>query len=200
MRDITLTLSRWHHVAQRLRVSAQKLTDEAYATLAETRISSPIDEDQKQAMKTEGQRALQKTQEIMQAHKGLGLIRGELAKANATFGVSDKMAVVESLRHEKAQLQRLAQIKLLTMPSVDNANDALEKRKTENQPMRYRAGDENDGLALRVVSIDALESANNRVQHIEGLILSLTDEISDINRQTLTISLDDAIAKLVHLD
>ena len=200
MQTITLPLSRWHHVGQRLRNLAQKLADEAYSALAETRVSSVIDEEQAQAMRARGQKALEKAQDIMVVHQGLATIRGELAEANTKLGVSAKLAVLEAKRQEKSQLQRLASVKLLTMPSVDNANVALEKRNKNETTVRYMRGDENEGLALRVVGIDALDGLKERVRALELDIQDLTDEISDINRNTVSISLDDNVVELANLN
>lgn len=199
MKKINLPLSRWHHVAQRLRNQAQKLTDEAYATLADTRVSSVIDDEQKQAMLDRGQKALGKVKQIMLAHQGLAHIRGELALANTQMGVATKLARLEALRQEKTQLQKLGNIKLLTQPSVDNANEALEKRSKNEQTVRYMRGDENEGLALRVVPIDALDWVQDRVRDLELEIQTMTDEISDINRGSITIELDDEIVALANL-
>ena len=200
MADISLTLSRWHHVANRLRNMAQKLNDEAYETLANTRISSIIDDEQMEAMEKRGQDALNKARLVMIAHQGLGIIRGELSKANNENGVSGLLAVVEALRQERNHLQKLVSVDVLTMPSLKNANEALEKQsKNTTKSIGYLRGEEKDGMALRVVNIDSLDEFKNRIIDVEVEIQALTDEISEINQKAIKIDLPDEVVKMANL-
>ena len=196
----TLSLSRWHHVATRLRTLAQKLTDEAQATLGATRVSSPIDEEQESALTEQGLKALDKVQQIVLAHEGLAMIRTQLAKKNADMGVADKLALVETLRQEKTQLTRLAAINLITMPAVQKANDALAKKPAATEAQMWRGRDvDSSGVVVRLVPIGALEGVHERIRVIELDIQELTDEMSDINRGSMTIELPNQVAQLVNL-
>ena len=196
----TLSRSRWHHVATRLRTLAQKHTDEAQATLGATRVSSPIDEEQESALTEQGLKALDKVQQIVLAHEGLAMIRTQLAKKNADMGVADKLALVETLRQEKTQLTRLAAINLITMPAVQKANDALAKKPAATEAQMWRGRDvDSSGVVVRLVPIGALEGVHERIRVIELDIQELTDEMSDINRGSMTIELPNQVAQLVNL-
>lgn len=199
MTKIKQTLSRWHHIAQRLRNTSQKLSDEVYGVLSGTHISSIVDGEQKRAMLERGKKALEKTHLIMLSHQGLGKIRSELAEANVKFGVAGKLAIIEALRQEKKQLQSIANIDLLTMPSVQNANEALENVADKQQVVHPWRENNTKGVALRVVSINALDGLRERVRDIELEIQELTDEISEVNQRTISIELDDEIVKLANI-
>lgn len=195
----TFSLSRWHHVATRLRSLAQKLTDEAQSALGNTRVTSPIDDEQTSALTEEGLKALDKARQVVLAHEGLAVVRSALAQKNAEMGVADKLALVETLRQEKTQLLRLAGINLITMPSVQKANEALLQKPVNEQPAWRARGEDVSGVAVRLVPIGSLEFVHERVRVIELDIQELTDEMSDINKGSLSIELSSEIAQLVNL-
>ena len=194
---ISLSLSRWNHVAGRLRVLAQKTQEDALASLGDTRISSPIDEEQKQAMLLKGQKSLADVASILAAHRGIGLIRAALAVHNAQAGVAEKLALMEALRGEKNALLPLKGIPLLTMPSVENANEALEKHKEPTD--MYRRSDAPRGVALRTVPINALHDVEARLRQIDTDVQVLSDEVNDLNKEILGIDLPEEVVKLANL-
>lgn len=201
MKNITQSLSRWNHTATRFRTLGQNLSQQAYDTLAETRITSPIDAEQSKALEALGQKALRQLEDAQVALETSGVIRAALAEKNAEAGIARKLALLDALKAEQKALERTADISLIVMPSAhhERANEALDKHKDSEERFFARNVEIKKGVALRLVPMDAFDAFEKRIMVIKSDIQAMSDEVNDLNNASMTLELSDAAATLLNL-
>lgn len=193
----TLPLSRWHHVADRIREIAERRHLEATSVLGGTSLSrhAPLGDAQVDALRKRGAKALERVGEVIEAQRVVGQIRVALAKANAEKGVSELLSLAEAKRRELRVLNDYAQIDLVTRVPLDQAVETL-RNGNENKdgaPMRSLS------LPVALVETDALDWVSDEIESLNSQVASLTDQVAELNRATLTIQLPAALAKAVGL-
>ncbi len=203
-RDFTLPLSRWHHVADRIRLIADSKSQEAFAALGQLRLGTAITESQKEALKARGQAALVTLGVARQAITVVGTIRHELAIANAAAGVTSLLATTESKRKERQMLAQFNAIDLVTKVGLDDVNTTLANRSTQDNSglarrLAYGGDSESSGIAVASVPSSSLDYLRQDIDALDAEIAALTDKAADINRQPLTIALPADLAKAVGL-
>lgn len=191
-----LTLSRWHHVADRIKAIGQAKHHEAMKALGNTTVDQALLPEQVEALKARGAKALGLAQEAREAMAVVGAIRMALAKANAEKGITVMLAEAEAKRREAKMLAEYASIDLITRTPVSRANQALES--SQNQPRDpYMGGGR--GVAVSLVASDALDFANEERVGLEAAVASLTDQVAELNRTKISIDLPAKLAKDVGL-
>lgn len=191
-KTFALPLSRWHHIADRIASLASKKQEEAVKALGHTQLSSPISDDQKEALKARGQKALQWAEEAKDALQVVGVIRVALAKANAHHGITTKLAEAESLRRQLKTTEELATIDLVTRTPVDEVNNALTVQASNRD-----AFGRNSGVTVSLVKASALDHLADQTIELKAKIAVLTDEVASLNRAPLELTLPEALAKAV---
>lgn len=194
--NYTLPLSRWHHVADRIRESGDRKHKAAIQALGNTQLNPgvPLDATQIQALKARGQKALEQAAEARLALETVGFIRQELARVNAEKGITARLAKAEALRRVIKQLGEYSAIDLLTRVPVDNIGSVAKDAQGSNDLYGRRAG-----LPVALVSSEALDTLTADVGQLEAEVAAITDEIADLNRTTLTLELPVDLAKAAGL-
>lgn len=191
----TLTLNRWHHVASRIKALAKSKLDEANSTLGGTVVENKLSQAQIDALKGRGTRALEQLHSGMAALETVGVIRRALADANGKFGVAAMLAEAEDKRARARALEAFSQIDLLSITPVEDINAAFDQRgENKGLSLGYR-----NGTRASVVAIDALDFVGETRRSLEAQAAAIADQVADLNRQTLTIELDESLAKEVGL-
>lgn len=188
----TLTLSRWHHVADRIKVIAEAKHQEALRTLGNTVIQQHLSASQVDALKARGARALGLIQEAREALAVVGAIRMALAQANADKRITVLLAEAEAKRREAKMLADYASIDLLTRTPLSNVNKAIEANLAQPKDP-YGGGSR--GVDVNLVAEDALDFVNEERIHLQAAVASITDQVAELNRATLTLDLPSKLAK-----
>ena len=191
-KSFTLTLTRWHHVAGRIAALAKSKLAEAEETLGHTKTENTLTEKQVKALEGRGSQALELLHGGLAAMEVVGQIRKALAQANGKHGVAAMLAEAEEKRARARALERFAEIDLLSTTHVSEVNDVLNSRGGDNSIM-YR------GVRVAVVDIDSLDFVRQTRRDLEAQASAISDQVAELNRQTMTLDLDDALAKEVGL-
>lgn len=189
----TLTLSRWHAVADRIRASAMVQQREAIQILGNTQLSHAPTGEQKEALQARGQRALGLVSEARLALQVVGTIREALAQKNANEGVSQLLSQTEAKRQEAKFLGELGNIDLLTRVGLNHVEAALEKRPEPERPV-YHARPTSSGVPVTLVAVTALDEFQLARRLLDAEVSALTDRINDLNRATLTLEIPKTLA------
>lgn len=190
----TLTLTRWHHVGSRIKALSTAQLNEARQVLGGTNVENALSEEQIQALKGRGAKALALLDQGMAALAVVGKIRAELARANGAHEVSALLAEAEDKRAQARALEAFSGIDLLTATSVDKANELLSaKGEDKNRLAMLR------GVRVALVPVDSLDFVNDQRRNLEAQAAAISDQVAEINRKTLTIHLDAELAKAVGL-
>lgn len=185
----TLALSRWHTIANRLNAHAEGLFENAQRILGSSHAQHELSDAQRAALASRGQQALQDINDARAAMRGAAKIRAELAQANATHGVSAKLAEAEGLRRQIQKLSQLQDIDLLSKVALDDANTVISKRTSDGMGGRMMS------VPLALVALDALDGHARDKELLDRAQQELMDEVNTINRNTLSIDLDVGVAR-----
>lgn len=192
-RDYTLSLSRWHTVATRLRASAEAMMETGLAVLGGTSVQHELSDAQIQALKQRGERALADINTARSSLRAVTKIRAALAVANANAGVTETLAEAEGLRAEMRQLEGLSQIDPLKQVEIDQANAAVRKN-GEGNVRGYGMG-----VPVALVALNALDEITRDRAVLARRQTELMDQVNDRNRATLTLAIDEAVAAVAGL-
>jgi hypothetical protein len=130
----------------------------------------------------------------MSALACVGRLRAALADANGKFGVSSLLSEAEDKRAQARALEGFAHIDLATTTPVSEANEALNRRAGEKSSLSMLRG-----LRVALVPVDSLDFVGEQKRALDAQAAALSDQVADINRQTLTLELDEDLAKSVGL-
>jgi hypothetical protein len=196
VKTYTLSLSRWHAVAGRLRTHAEALFERAQAVIGNTSVVHEVSSAQISALQERGANALAELGIARAAMQGATVIRAKLASANAAEGVTALLAEAEGLRREVQQLARIEAIDPLRQVELSQVNGAL-SRNAESGNGRHLYG--NQGVPVAMVGLNALEGFARDKLVLERRQVELMDQVNDLNRKTLQIELPVAVAQAAGL-
>lgn len=191
-RSFSLPLSRWHHIADRIRVFGEAKRTSALAVLEGTPIRNALTAEQVEALKQRGQKALADLNTARTAVQTVAVIRERLATANAEYGVNAVLSQAEGKRKEAALLRAVANVDLLTKVPLENVNTVLSQQKTERE---YGF----NGIRPAVVDANALAAFEDEAIVLESEAAALTDAVADLNRNVLAIDLPIELAQAAGL-
>lgn len=191
-RSFSLPLSRWHHIADRIRVFGEAKRTSALAVLEGAPIRNALTTEQIEALKLRGQKALTDLVTARTAVQTVAVIRERLATANAEFGVNAVLSQAEGKRKEAALLRAVANVDLVTKVPLDNVNTVLSQQKTERE---YGFS----GIRPAVVDANALAAFEDEAIVLESEAAALTDAVADLNRNVLAIDLPIELAQAAGL-
>lgn len=192
-RHFSLPLSRWHHVADRIRQIGDSKSNEAFAVLATTQLGTPIDAEQSLALKERGKKALSNIELARQAVTVVGTIRDELAKANAAYGINSLLSQAESKRREAQLLRRFGNIDLVTKVPLDQSNSVLASQQKERE-VYTRAS-----VNVALVSAQSLAGFSDLASALDSQAAAINDQVAELNRNKLSIELPVDLAKAAGL-
>jgi hypothetical protein len=196
-KNYTLTLTRWHHVASRLKALSKAHLDEARTILGNTRTDTAPSLVQIQALEARGARGLELLASGRAALNAVGDIRIALAHANAEALINEQLSRVEQKRAMARVLADFGSIDLITATPPDMAEQVLAARAANNTGRRGFIDE--PGILLALVDPAALDGLRAEQAALEAEAAALTDQVADSNRAQMTLQLDENLAKAVGL-
>jgi len=188
----TLTLTRWHKVAERL---SREYTESVYATkqtLNNTKVSSYLGTEQQVALRSATQDATERLARAFRVQDAVSEVRQALGDANVKNGVSPKLAELDKLNRRLKVVTDLVEGQGPSMISIEQL---------ENIPADYVAdGNSYDSkrplLHVRMLSKDDLTRLKADFESIRSQAYALSDEVADLNKATLTLTVSLEVAAL----
>ena len=107
MTTYTLSLSRWHKVAERLARKHLELTQAAKNVFLNTQVSGYLGEGQVARLQSDGARALADIQKAFQVQDGVMAIRQAIGDANARVGVATLLAQHDAMSRRQKLLEAI---------------------------------------------------------------------------------------------
>jgi len=189
--SFTLTLSRWHAVAERLQAKARELTVQAQQTLGRTQVAAY--HGQEQTLRTDATDAKAKIALVRRLHQQLGTIRARLGQANQEQGVTAALAEQQVLKNTLALLRELGGIDTSQQASIDTLADTFAKRAGTTVAVYDRQ------VAVAMLTREEVKAFQAEAEAVQAKAYALADQINDLNREKLSIDLDQDIAALAGL-
>jgi hypothetical protein len=188
----TLTLTRWHKVAERL---SREYTESVYAvkqTLSNTKVSSYLGAEQQDALRTAAQDATERLARAFRVQDAVSDVRRALGDANVKNGVSPKLAELDKLNRRLKVVTELIEAQSPSMISIEQL---------ANIPSDYVAdGNSYDSkrplLHVRMLGRDELNGFKADFETIRTQSYALSDEVADLNKATLTLTVPQEVATL----
>lgn len=188
----TLTLTRWHKVAERL---SREYTESVYAvkqTLSNTKVSSYLGAEQQDALRTAAQDATERLAQAFRVQDAVSDVRRALGDANVKNGVSPKLAELDKLNRRLKVVTELIEAQSPSMISIEQL---------ANIPSDYVAdGNSYDSkrplLHVRMLGRDELNGFKADFETIRTQSYALSDEVADLNKATLTLTVSQEVATL----
>lgn len=185
-RSYSLPLSRWHHVADRIRLFGETRSASALQVLQGPQIRTTLSDVQIEALRERGAKALADLGIARDAVRAVASIRERLAVANAEFNVNSLLAQAEGKRKEASLLRSVSAIDLVTKVPLEGVNAAL----TEGLSVEKTVyGQSQNGVRPSLVATNALASFEDEAALLDSEVAALTDAVADLNRNTLSIEL-----------
>ena len=188
----TLTLTRWHKVAERL---SREYTEAVYAvkqTLTQTRVSTYLGQDQEVSLQLESHNAEERLQRAFRVQDALADVRRVIGDANVHHGVSAKLAEFDKLNRRLKVVTELIEAQSANMVSIEQL---------KNIPQDYVADgshyeSKRPQLHVRMLGREAIANLKQEFESIRARAYALSDEIANLNRATANVALSKEVATL----
>ena len=191
----TLTLTRWHKVAERLAREYGESVSDSRSTLTQTAISAYLGEAQEEFLQTQTQTALANLDRAFQIQDAVAHVRHLVGDANVREGVSAKLAEFDKLNRR---------VKALSEVVESQSSDMVQVTQLRSIPKDYVAdGASYDSkrpkIKVRMLDTQALERLADQLSNARKAAYALSDEVSDLNKAKLSIELETEVASAAGL-
>lgn len=191
-KSISNTLTRWHKIAERIKVAGNELMQKNLQTL---QVGRALDEDtftvRKASLHAAATLAVEDQTTLYFALQGaLHAIRRALAHANANHGVSDLLSQMEETRQKTAYYTAL----------TDTAEGALSQEEFTRLCAKKNASSSGRyGTSVTFLSEDTLAKLSDKRDAARREMNALADQLSDANATKLTLTIEDTVVRVIGL-
>lgn len=186
----TLTLSRWHKVAERLSREYTETVYKAKQVLTQTRVSAYVGEGQEQALREQASDWTIRLARAFRLQDGIAEIRRVLGDQNTSAGVTSLLADFDKLNRRQ---------KVLTEILEGQAAEMIGIEELKNIPQDYVAdGDNYDRrrpqLRVRMLERSEVLTLQKEYEEVRARAYALADEIAERNKVTVALELPEEVA------
>jgi hypothetical protein len=194
MPSYTLSINRWHKVAERLSKAYTELSQSARNTYVNTQIAGYLGESQVERLRESAESEMQKLFRSFEIQDALIDLRRAIGEVNAKNGVALELAQYDALMRRHKLLEIILNSQTSDMVSLN------EIAMLPNQIM-------GDGLYERSrskIKVKVLESEHeDRLRKEAEALLAkayaLADRINDLNQERMTLELPEEMASVAGL-
>jgi len=194
----TLTLSRWHKVAERVNAALREREANVKTAFTATTISPWNKEGVEEKAAEIGRRAADDLALVEAGARAVAAIRGALAMRNADLGISGRLAEVEGANRRAALYRTVidGQKPDMVRPEGVRTLPAELVGETESWGFARRSA-----LAVTLQTADRIlvESLREKLSREQGYATRLLDEVADLNREKLEIDLPEEVIGIAGL-
>lgn len=192
MAKITMTLSRAHKVAERLKAKMSEAAAEADAGFGTVRVEGVAGESQIQALASGRQKALKALAAHEQLNGALFALRSAIGRANASAGVSDGLAEQEMISR---RLKLLRGIVAGSSARAIAPEDLADYRPLTTVKEVY--GHRETGVEVTLLTLQAREELEAEIERLQKRAYKISDKVADANAAKVEIDLpDELVAEL----
>ncbi len=189
MQTHTLSLSRWHKVAERLARSYTELTQTARNTFTNTQINGFLGLAQIARLRDQANQQMIALHQAFKLQDALAEIRQAVGEANARTGVSKELATHDALSRRHKYIESILTAQSSDMVVFDEVSQLPKQLLSEDRYDRSKAS-----VRIRMLDEEMLKSLRTEADELRIKVYVLADRISDLNRERLTLELPEDIA------
>ncbi|HTO47015.1 MAG TPA: hypothetical protein VML91_05195 [Burkholderiales bacterium] len=194
----TLTLSRWHKVAERMQSAMKERETAVKSAYTATAISPWNKAAVEQKAAAIAQRAAEDLALVESGAQAVATIRAALALHNAALGVSARLAEAEAARRRAALYRAIVE---------GQKPDMVRPEDVRTLPAELVGETESWGFGRRTAVTVTLQTADPallaelraKLAREEARATRLLDEVADLNRERLEIDVPDELARIAGL-
>ncbi len=194
MKNYTLSISRWHKVAERLSRTYTELTQGVRKTYTNTQISGYLGESQIARIRELGEREAINLLRAFTLQDALILIRQAIGEVNAKTGVTHELAEYDALMRRHKLLENILTAQSTDMIGLDEILMLPQQVAKEDRYDRSSAN-----VTVKVLSSETESDLRRQAEALLVKAYALSDKISDLNREKLSLDLPEDIAQAAGL-
>ena len=189
MKNYTLSLSRWHKVAERLSRAYLERTQSARSIFINTQVSGYLGETQIARLRAESEHGMVALQQAFAIQECIASIRQAIGEANARVGVSNLLARHDAMTRRQKLLDGILAAQSCEMIFFDEIAHLPAPSLSEDRYDRSR-----NQIPVRTLTPENLETLKAQAADLQKENYALADQISDLNREKISIGLPEEIA------
>jgi hypothetical protein len=194
----TLTLSRWHKVAERVNAALKEREANVRTAFTATTISPWNKEGVEEKAAEIGRRAADDLALVEAGARAVAAVRAALAMRNAELGISGRLAEVEGANRRAALYRTIidGQKPDMVRPEGVRALPGQLVGETESWGLARRSA-----LAVTLQTADRVlvESLREKLSREQSYATRLLDEVADLNREKLEIDVPQEVIGIAGL-
>ena len=193
-KQISNTLTRWHKVAERLKVGAAQIKQEnIHALQAGHRVDADSFNVRKSALQAATQTALnEKTELYLALQSALFQIRKSLARTNTSAGVSDLLNEMEATKQRGDYYACLLETAEDSLSMDEYSSLASAKRTAATSSVLY-------GVSVTFVAPSEITRLTEQKEQAKRDVNALADRLADANATKISLELDDKVVAFLGL-
>ena len=189
MTSYTLSLSRWHKVAERLSRTYSELTQSVRTTYNNTLVSGYLGDHQVARIRELGELEASNLCRAFTIQDALIQIRQSIGDINAKIGVNRELAEYDALMRRHKLLESILAAQSTDMVSLDEIARLPSQIVQEERYDRSRVM-----IKVKVLATDSEFMLRQEADRLRARAYASADRISDLNRERLTLELPEDIA------
>ncbi len=186
----TMTLSRWHKVAERLSREHNEAVNKAKKVLTDTKVAAYVGESQEQLLRDEAADSMERLERAFRFQDAVAVIRSALGDENVRAGVTAQLAELDKLNRRQRVLAEIVE---------GQASDMIGIGELKNIPEGYVSDDsllDQKRPKLRIRALERGDMLRFQEELERGRVkaYALSDELAERNKTTLSIELAEEVA------
>jgi hypothetical protein len=193
----TLTLTRWHKVAERINAALKEREARAVAAFTAAAISPWNKEGVEQKAAAIAARAKADLALVEQGSGAVAAIRAALALRNAELGIAARLAEVEAANRRIALYRAVLEKQSVDMVQPEHVRHVPAHAVPEGEPSWGRR--EAPRITLQVADAALLAELASKLAREQARTHALLDEIADLNREKLELDIAPELDEIAAL-
>jgi len=191
----TLTLSRWHKVAERTNAALKECEARVKAAYTNTTVSSWNKDGVEEKAADIARRAAQDLMLVEAGTRAVETIRATLAIRNAELGIAGRLAQVEGAKRRASLYKAVIE---------GQKPDMVRAQSVQNLPEQVNQSDWLSRRSALVVTLqtadrDLLEDLREKFSLEQSRAVRALDEIADLNRERIEIEVPKEVIEIARL-
>lgn len=193
-KNYTLSLSRWHKVAERLSRLYTELTQSARNAFNNTQVGGYLGDAQVDRLKVLAAASLADLHRAFAIQDAIACIRQSIGDANARTGVARILAEHDALSRRHKLLESILVAQGSEMVGLDELPALPSHVVTDDRFDRSRGQ-----VRVRLLTADQRSELKREADELLARVYSLADRISDLNCERISLDLSDEIVVVAGL-
>lgn len=186
----TITLTRWHKVAERLSREYTESVYKAKQVLTQTRVTAYVGENQEQALHDAVGDWTARLARAFRLQDGIAEIRRVLGDENVKTGVSSLLAEFDKLNRRQKVLAEIVEGQAADMIGIGE----LKKIPQDYVADGERYDSKRPQLRVRMLERAEVQKLQEELETVRARAYALADEIAERNKATASLELTDEVA------